>query len=389
MPRLESSPLGVTDILFYTFAGGPEKFTLMSGQKLGPITVAYETYGTLSPRHDNAILICHALTGDAHAAGISREDGRIGWWEVLVGPGMPLDTDRYYIICANVLGGCKGTTGPSSINPATGQPYALDFPLITIEDMVRVQKELLDYLGVERLLTVIGGSMGGMQALCWTVLYPGMVASAIPIATSPSLSAQGIAWDEIGRRAIMADTNWDNGNYYAPGHPRPESGLAVARMVGHLTYLSEESMANKFGRRLRNRDKYSYSFDVDFEVESYLKHQGDIFIKRFDANSYLYITRAMDYFDLRGENATLAQAFAGTQSLFLFISFSSDWLYPPAQSQLMVEALQEAGRGEAVEYFAARSPYGHDAFLLEAQQQGPVITRFLERVRREKFKKGA
>jgi homoserine O-acetyltransferase len=385
MPRLESSPLGVTDTLFYTFAEGPEKFTLLSGQKLGPVTIAYETYGALSPQHDNAILICHALTGDAHVAGISSEDGRVGWWEVLVGPGMPLDTDRYFIICANVLGGCKGTTGPSSLNPATGKPYALDYPLITIEDMVRVQKKLLDYLGVERLLTVIGGSMGGMQALCWTVLYPGMVASAIPIATSPNLSAQGIAWDEIGRRAIMADSNWDNGNYYTPGHPRPEAGLAVARMVGHLTYLSEESMSNKFGRRLQNRDKYSYSFGVDFEVESYLQHQGEIFIKRFDANSYLYITRAMDYFDLQGEYSSMAQAFARTQCHFLFISFSSDWLYPPAQSQLMVDALREAGRGEAVEYFAALSPYGHDAFLLEAQQQGPVITRFLERVRREQF----
>lgn len=385
MPRLETSPLGVTDTLFYTFAGGPEKLVLSSGQKLGPITVAYETYGTLSPRHDNAILICHALTGDAHAAGISSEDGRVGWWEVLVGPGMPLDADRYYIICANILGGCKGSTGPSSRTPATGQPYALDFPLVTIEDMVRVQKRLLDYLGVKRLLTVIGGSMGGMQALSWTVQYPGVVASAIPIATSPSLSAQGIAWDEIGRRAIMADSNWDNGNYYAPGHPRPEAGLAVARMVGHLTYLSEESMSSKFGRRLQNRDAYSYTFGVDFEVESYLQHQGEIFIKRFDANSYLYITRAMDYFNLQGEFSSLTEAFVSTQSHFLFISFSTDWLYPPAQSELMVAALHEAGRGDAVEYFAALSPYGHDAFLLEAQQQGPVITRFLERVRREKF----
>jgi homoserine O-acetyltransferase/O-succinyltransferase len=385
MPRLESSPLGVTETLYFTFAEGAEKFKLESGQLLGPVTVAYETYGTLSPRHDNAILICHALTGDAHAAGISAEDGRVGWWEVLVGPGMPLDTDRYFIICANVLGGCKGTTGPISTNPATGQPYALDFPLITIEDMVRVQKRLLDYLGVERLLTVIGGSMGGMQALSWTTQYPDMVASVIPIATSPSLTAQGIAWDEIGRRAIMADANWDNGNYYAPGHPRPEAGLAVARMVGHLTYLSEESMTNKFGRRLRNRDRYSYSFGLDFEVESYLQHQGEIFNRRFDANSYLYITRAMDYFDLKGENQTLREAFARTRCHFLFISFSSDWLYPPSQSQLMVDALQEAGRGDAVEYFAALSPYGHDAFLLEAQQQGPVITRFLERVRREKF----
>jgi homoserine O-acetyltransferase len=385
MPRLESSPLGLTETLSITFAAGSDKFKLESGQHFGPITVAYETYGTLSPQHDNAILICHALTGDAHAAGISSEDGRVGWWEVLVGPGMPLDTDRYFIVCANVLGGCKGTTGPGSLNPATGQPYALDFPVITIEDMVRVQKKLLNYLGIERLLTVIGGSMGGMQALSWAVQYPEMVASAIPIATSPALTAQGIAWDEIGRRAIMADANWDHGNYYAPGHPRPDAGLAVARMVGHLTYLSEESMSNKFGRRLRNRDRYSYSFNVDFEVESYLQHQGEIFNRRFDPNSYLYITRAMDYFDLRGQDESLTETFARTKSNFLFISFTSDWLYPPSQSQLMVDALREAGRGEAVEYFDAISPYGHDAFLLEAQQQGPVIRRFLERVQREKF----
>ncbi len=382
MSKVVSSALGVVETSYITFGVNPP-LQLQSGRSFGPITVAYQTYGRLSPNQDNAILICHALTGDSHVAGVNAEDGRLGWWEVLTGPGLPLDTDQYFLICANVLGGCKGTTGPSSLNPTTGQPYALSFPVITVEDMVRVQKCLLDYLGVRRVLTVIGGSMGGMQALSWSVLYPEMVASAIPIATSPKLTAQGIAWDEIGRKAIMADADWDGGNYYAPDHPRPEAGLAVARMVGHITYLSEESMEAKFGRRLRQRNSYSYSFETDFEVESYLAHQGEIFNRRFDANSYLYITRAMDYFDLtNGGQHALAEVFAQTQARFLFISFSSDWLYPPSQSQLMVDALYAADRSEAVEYFAAISPYGHDAFLLEANQQAPIITDFLARVRR-------
>lgn len=383
MAKISSSPLGIVETQYLSFGAAGDELTLQSGRVFGPVTVAYQTYGRLNPAQDNAILICHALSGDAHVGGLSAEDGRIGWWEVLVGPGLPLDTDRYFIICSNVLGGCKGTTGPASLNPATGQPYALDFPVVTIEDMVRVQKRLLDYLGVSRLLSVIGGSMGGMQVLSWSVLYPEIVASAIPLATTARLSAQGIAWDEIGRRAIMADANWNGGNYYAPGHPRPEAGLAVARMVGHLTYLSEGSMTAKFGRRLRERDGYSYSFEVDFEVESYLAHQGESFNRRFDANSYLYITRAMDYFDLSGGSDELAPVFATTQADYLFISFSSDWLYPPYQSQEMVTALQAAGRAEAVEYFAASSPYGHDAFLLEDKQQGPIIAAFLEKVRRK------
>ena len=375
MAKISSSPLGIIETQYFSF----DEVELSSGRRFGPIRVAYETYGRLNAARDNAILICHALTGDAHVAGVSAEDGRIGWWEVLVGPGLPLDTDRYFFVCSNVLGGCKGTTGPASLNPATGQPYAAAFPIITIEDMVRVQKCLMDHLGISRLHSVIGGSMGGMQALAWSAMYPDSVASAIPIATTARLSAQGIAWDEIGRRAIMADADWNGGNYYAPGHPRPDRGLAVARMVGHLTYLSEESMEAKFGRRLRGRADYSYSFGIDFEVESYLAHQGEIFVRRFDPNSYLYITRAMDYFDLAGPHETLAQAFARTLARYLFISFSSDWLYPPGQSQAMVDALHEAGRGEAVQYFPALSPYGHDAFLLEAAQQGPVITSFLRR----------
>ncbi len=380
MAKVSSSPLGVVETQYFSFGGPGDELLLQSGQRFGPVTVAYQTYGRLNSRQDNAILICHALTGDAHVAGISAEDGRLGWWEVLVGPGLPLDPTRHFLICANVLGGCKGSTGPASLNPLTGQPYALSFPVITVEDMVRVQKRLLDYLGVKRLLSVIGGSMGGMQALSWSVLFPEMVASAIPIATTARLTAQGIAWDEIGRKAIMADANWDGGNYYQPGHPRPEAGLAVARMVGHLTYLSDESMTAKFGRKLRRKTDYSYSFGIDFEVESYLAHQGKIFNNRFDANSYLYITRAMDYFDLTGGSGDLAATFGKTQAQFLFISFSSDWLYHPYQSEEMVTALREAGRSEAVEYFAATSPYGHDAFLLEAAQQAPVITAFLQRV---------
>ncbi len=377
MSKRESSLQGLVETQYFSFGAEGDELILASGRSFGPVTVAYETYGRLNPARDNALLICHALTGDAHVAGTSAEDGRLGWWEMLVGPGLPFDTNRYFIICSNVLGGCKGTTGPSSLDPATGLPYALTFPIITVEDMVKVQKRLVDALGINRLVSVVGGSMGGMQALAWSLLYPEMVASVIPIATTARLSAQGIAWDEIGRRAIMADANWDGGNYYSPAHPRPERGLAVARMVGHLTYLSDESMAAKFGRRLRQREGYSYSFGIDFEVESYLEHQGEIFNRRFDANSYLYITRAMDYFDLTGGTGDLSAAFARTQARFLFISFTSDWLYPPNQSQEMVNALRQAGRGEDVVYFEAVSPYGHDAFLLEAAQQGPVIESFL------------
>lgn len=383
MSKTDTSPLGEVNYQFLNVFDRPDdKLRLQSGAIFGPVTVAYQTYGTLNASGDNAILICHALSGDSHVAGIHAENGRLGWWEIMVGPNKPLDTNRYFIICANVLGGCKGTTGPASINPRTGKPYGLEFPIITIEDMVRIQHRLLVELGVTRLLTVIGGSMGGMQALAWSKLYPELVSSVIPIATSARLTAQGIAWNEIGRRAIMTDANWNNGNYYEPGRARPESGLAVARMVGHLTYLSEESMTLKFGRRLRNRDSYSYSFGVDFEVESYLAHQGETFNQRFDANSYLYITRAMDYFDMSAGAASLSAAFSRTTAQFLFISFSSDWLYPPNQSEEMVTALREGGRANAVEYLAATSIYGHDAFLLEIEQQGPVITNFLQKVQK-------
>jgi homoserine O-acetyltransferase len=371
--QTKSSPLGIVQTQYYTFQ---ESIPLDCGQSFGPITVAYQTYGLLNSDQSNAILICHALSGDSHVAGINAEDGRLGWWELMIGPGLAFDTDRYFIICSNVLGGCKGTTGPSSINPHTGKPYALSFPVITIEDMVKVQKMLLEHLGIQRLLSVVGGSMGGMQALAWCQLYPDMVASAIPIATAARLTAQGIAWDEIGRRAIMADQNWNNGNYYEPEHPRPEQGLSVARMVGHVTYLSEEAMERKFGRRLRNRDEYSYSFGIDFEIESYLEHQGIIFNRRFDANTYLYITRAMDYYDMARGYSNLTEAFSVTRAAYLFISFSSDWLYPPMQSQLMVNAAR--ANHLYTEYLEAQAPFGHDSFLLESEQQAPAISSFLE-----------
>lgn len=363
---------------YYTFGSVEQGLQLDCGQTLGPITLAYETYGQLNSTRSNAILLCHALSGDAHVAGIHAEDGRKGWWNLLVGPGKAFDTTQYFVICSNVLGGCKGSTGPSSIDPRTGKPYALSFPVITVEDMVRAQKQLLDYLGIETLLSVAGGSMGGMQAMAWCQLYPNIVRSAILVATSSNLSAQGIAWNEIGRRAIMADQNWDNGNYYTPDHPRPEKGLAVARSLAHITYLSENSMQSKFGRRLRNRENYSYSFDIDFEIESYLDHQGEIFNRRFDANSYLYITRALDYFDMTHGTNDLNAAFSETKAAYLVISFDTDWLYPPSRSVEMVAAARFAGL--PVEYLAAKAPFGHDSFLLESAQQTPAISRFLQKM---------
>jgi homoserine O-acetyltransferase/O-succinyltransferase len=370
--KSRESQLGVVEPRFFTFDG----LELDNGQFFGPVTVAYQTYGELNARKDNAILICHALSGDAHVAGVSAEDGRLGWWEGMLGPGKPFDTAKYFFICSNVLGGCKGTTGPASLNPKTGKPYALSFPVITVDDMVRVQKQLIDYLGIDKLLSVVGGSMGGMQALSWAMQYPENVRSVIPIATCASLSAQGIALDEIGRRAIMADSNWNNGNYYEG--ERPEKGLAVARTIGHISYLSDVSMTRKFGRKLRYKKEYSYSFEVDFEVESYLKYQGDSFNARFDANTYLYITRAMDYFDLTYGSGDLVEAFSRTKAAYLFISYSSDWLYPPYQSKEMVEATR--ANGLYVEYLEAQADMGHDSFLLETEQQGPVVSRFLERV---------
>jgi homoserine O-acetyltransferase len=337
------------------------------------VDLAYETYGELNAAKSNAILILHALSGDAHAAGISHDGGKPGWWDNMIGPGKAFDTEKYFVLCSNVLGGCRGTTGPSSINPASGSPYAMAFPVITIRDMVRLQKMLVDYLGIQRLLTVTGGSMGGMQALEWAASYPDRVVSAIPIATTARHSAQQIAFDEVGRQAIMADPDWNGGDYY--GKNPPARGLAVARMVGHITYMSDESMREKFGRRLREKEKVGFDFSVDFEVESYLRYRGSQFVYRFDANSYLYITKALDYFDLTNGSGSLAEVFRNGNTRFLAISFTSDWLYPSYQSLEIVKALRSQNRDVA--YCELPSNYGHDAFLVDVGEQTEVVRGFL------------
>ncbi len=354
---------------FVTF----DSIALDCGATLAPVDVAYETYGELNAAKSNAILILHAFSGDAHAAGISAESGKTGWWDNMIGPGKAFDTDKYFVICSNVLGGCMGTTGPGSINPETGCPYAMTFPVITISDMVRLQKMLLDHLGIMRLLAVAGGSMGGMQALEWAVAYPEAVASVLPIATTARHSAQQIAFNEVGRQAIMADPDWNGGNYY--GKKPPARGLAVARMVGHITYMSDDSMREKFGRRLRN-DGFGFNFEIDFEVESYLRYRGAQFVDRFDANSYLYITKAMDYFDLAyGRAPTLAGALENTNARFLVLSFTSDWLYPSYQSLEIVSALRS--RNKDVAYCELPSNYGHDAFLVDVAEETELIRGFL------------
>jgi homoserine O-acetyltransferase/O-succinyltransferase len=350
-----------------------DSISLDNGATLAPVDVAYETYGELNPAKSNAILVLHAFSGDAHAAGISPESGKPGWWDNMIGPGKAFDTNRHFVICTNVLGGCRGTTGPSSIGSATGCPYAMAFPVITIGDMVRLQKMLIDWFGIPRLLTVSGGSMGGMQALEWAVAYPDRVVSAIPIASTSRHSAQQIAFNEVGRQAIMADPDWNGGNYY--GGPPPGRGLAVARMVGHITYMSDDSMREKFGRRLKGKENFSFGFDVDFEVESYLRFRGSQFVGRFDANSYLYITKAMDYFDLTNGRGSLAAALEKTKARFLVISFSSDWLYPSYQSQEMVRALRS--RNCDVAYVELQSNYGHDSFLVDVAEQTDLIRGFL------------
>lgn len=364
----------ITEVQTAHFPG----LVLDCGATLRNLTVAYETYGTLNRERTNAILILHAFTGDAHAAGIDHE-GKPGWWANMIGPGKGFDTDRYFVLCANVLGGCRGTTGPASINPETGRPYALSFPVITIADMVRLQKALIDHLGIPKLLAVTGGSMGGMQALEWAVSYPESVEACIPIATTARHSAQQIAFNEVGRQAIVADPHFNNGNFY--GGPPPARGLAVARMVGHITYMSDESMREKFGRRLRDRESFSYGFDIDFEVESYLRYRGSQFVNRFDANSYLYITKAMDYFDLANGAPSLAAALEKVQSHFLVISFTSDWLYPTYQSLEIVNALRS--RNHDVTYCELSSSYGHDAFLVDVGEQTSMVRGFLARVARE------
>jgi homoserine O-acetyltransferase len=347
-------------------------FDLACGRRLDAVAVAYECYGRLTAARDNAILICHALSGGAHAAGWHEGAAKPGWWDVLIGPGKAFDTDRYFVISSNVLGSCYGTTGPSTIDPATGRPYGSRFPVVTIGDMVQVQRALVDSLGIRRLRAVAGGSMGGMQALQWTVQYPGAVGSVIAIATSPRHSPQQIAFNEIARRAVMSDPNWQGGDYYEG--ERPRSGLALARMLGHVTYLSDRGMHRKFGRRLRT-DGLQYGFGREFEVESYLDHQGQAFVDRFDANSLLYLTRATDYFDLVPPGGTLRDAFTISDAAFLFLTFSSDWLYPPYHLEGAADAASAAGR--PVTYREMQSDYGHDAFLLEHRAQEPVIRAFL------------
>lgn len=348
---------------------------LSCGKPLGPIDAAYETYGQLNQAGDNAVLICHALSGTAHAAGKnSPDDKKSGWWDNMIGPGKSIDTNKYFVICSNFLGGCSGTTGPSSINPQTGKPYGLEFPLITIADMVKVQKLLLDKLGIKQLLAVIGGSVGGMQVLQWAIDYPDFVRAAIPIATTSHLGAQSIAFDAVGRNAILADANFAEGQYHSKG--QPARGLGIARMIGHITYLSEESMRAKFGRKLRTAEDYKYDFNSEFAVETYLDYQGQSFVERFDANSYLYITKASDYFDLNKQYGSLEKAFENTKSRFLVISLSSDWLFTPAQSRAIVEAL--AANRKDVSYCNLTSPYGHDAFLLETEGLGQFICCFLK-----------
>ena len=365
--------LGLVQTQFYRFAQPRDAFILDSGQAFGPIEVAYETYGRLNPARSNAVLILHALTGDAHAAGIHEVDGRLGWWDAMIGPGKAFDTERYCIICSNVLGGCRGTTGPVSADPRTGRKYGMDFPLITIGDMVAVQKRLLDHLGINRLLAVAGGSMGGMQALEWLRAFPERLRSAIIIATAAKHSTQQIAFNEVGRQAIMADPDWREGHY--DGHP-PAKGLALARMIGHITYMSEASMSEKFGRRTQ-APRQSHKFSNGFEVEEYLHHKGRRFVERFDANSYLYITHAMDSYDFsRGED--LHRALEGLTQKVMLIAFQSDWLYPVAQSREIARACKAAGVDAT--YCEIDSDYGHDAFLLEVEEESHLIRHFLQGV---------
>jgi homoserine O-acetyltransferase len=352
-----------------------DPLSLECGKELGPVDVAYETYGRLNEARDNAILICHALSGNAHVAGYNHpDDRRPGWWESMVGPGKGIDTNKYFVICSNFLGGCAGTTGPSSTNPQTGRPYGLDFPIITIADMIRVQKLLIDRLGVRHLLAVIGGSIGGMQVLQWAIAYPDMMDAAIPIATTTHLGAQSVAFDAVGRNAILADPNFADGQYH--DRESPAHGLAIARMIGHITYLSEEGMRQKFGRQLRGTEGYRYDFNSEFAVETYLDHQGQTFVERFDANSYLYITKAADYFDLSRDYGSLEKAFANVRARFLVVSFSSDWLFTPVQSEAMVDAL--VANGKDVSYCDIASTYGHDAFLLESETLGAFLSSFLD-----------
>jgi homoserine O-acetyltransferase len=375
----------------------PDPVELDCGRQLHQVRVAYETYGALSPRRDNAILVCHALSGDAHAAGFSKEAARqttrdgfgaddrdgemdkgLGWWDGMIGPGKAFDTDEYFVISTNLLGGCRGTTGPSSANPATGRPYGPDFPVITVADMVRTERAFLDELGIERLAAVAGGSLGGMQAFDWAIMFPDQVDAVVAIASTHALHPQGVAWNAIAREAIMRDPAWQEGRYYGT-RGAPDAGMGVARMIGHITYLSAAALNDKFGRRLQSGEEARYTIvEPEFEVESYLRHQADSFVKRFDANTYLYTSRALTYFDLARDHGhgSLAAALEAVKARTLLISFSSDWLYPPADARDIEEVLR--GLRKSVELHVIDAPYGHDCFLLEEAQQTPIIRRFLE-----------
>jgi len=345
------------------------------GASLAPFSIAYQTYGTLNAEKSNAILVCHALTGDQHVANVHPITGKRGWWETVIGPGRPVDTEKYFVICSNIIGGCMGSTGPNSINPVTGRIYGLDFPVITIGDMVNAQVRLIDALGIPDLFCVMGGSMGGMQVLEWAASYKHRVFAAMPIATTYRHSSQNIAFHEVGRQAVMADPDWRGGRYLDEG-VMPRKGLAVARMAAHITYLSDEALHRKFGRKLQNRQAVTFGFDADFQIESYLRYQGSTFVDRFDANSYLYITRAMDYFDLAADHGgTLANAFVGTKTRFCVISFTSDWLYPTRESRTIVQALNAVAAN--VSFVEIESDKGHDAFLLHEPELFEVIAGFL------------
>jgi homoserine O-acetyltransferase len=394
-PRTAAGSVGTVETQFLDL---PRPLRLDCGQELHPIRIAYETYGVLSPARDNVILVCHALSGDAHAAGFAKtppvestrdgfaaedRDGTrgkgLGWWDGMIGPGKAFDTDRFFVVSTNLLGGCRGTTGPSSINPATGRPHGSDFPVITVADMVRAERAFLDELGIERLAAVAGGSLGGMQGFEWAILYPDRVDAIVAIASTHALQPQGVAWNAIARNAIMADPAWQDGHYYGTGR-KPDAGMGLARMVGHITYLSAKSLGDKFARRLQLAGDIRYTLrEPEFEVESYLRHQADTFVKRFDANSYLYTSRALTYFDLARQygNGSLTHALRDVSARTLLIAFSSDWLYPPAGSEELADALRTLGKD--VELHVIDAPYGHDCFLLEEARQTPMIQNFLAR----------
>jgi homoserine O-acetyltransferase len=361
----------------FTFPEG-QVLTLDSGERISPLTIAWKSFGRLSADKSNAVLLCHALTGDQYATGVHPVTGKSGWWSTMVGPGRPIDTNRFHVICSNVIGGCMGSTGPQDIDPASGKPYGLRFPVLTIRDMVRAQAMLMDHLGIQTLACVAGGSMGGMQVLEWAASYPERVYSALAIATAARHSAQNIAFHEVGRQAILADPEWSEGDYADRG-TNPRKGLAVARMAAHITYLSEAALHRKFGRSLQDRDALSYRFDADFKVESYLRYQGASFVERFDANSYLYITRAMDYFDLAADHGgVLANAFKGTSTRFCIVSFTSDWLFPTSEAKKIVHALNAAGAN--VSFVEFETDRGHDAFLLDEPEMFKTLRGFIDAV---------